>query len=306
MAAAPPADSGLPAIAPPIVLPGPLMWEEHFAAVDWVFTSPAVPYGMLSAAIFHLADPLETLLNKLEWTALESPVVVALVLDEDPNWITLLKNPRCFVGSLMHPTALDGLMYSFSGPDTQRLAAVHIPASAFEVSTAFNVLDNAATVCLGLESLPADQVFHPYVNMGTPNMTNSACRHAVLLPIKWHMQLVREFSCGVTCKAFYDIFLAPLQAVASHPYVDVQTWWRHAAMCTMAARAQECLGLQVSTMQALSPALHANHDGWAHEQVAFILQPLMGRDKTQKQSTFCLFVFRLYCWLPPRSASVCG
>ena len=42
----------------------------------------------------------------------------------------------------------------------------------------------------------------------------------------------------------------------------------------MVARAQACLDLQVSTTQALSPALHANHDGWAQEQVACILQPL--------------------------------
>ena len=106
------------------------------------------------------------LLNKLEWTVLESPVVVSLVSDEDPDWITLLKNPRCFVGSLVHPTALDGLMCGFSGPDSQRLATAHIPASTFEISAAFNALDDAAMVCLGLENLPADQeAFHPYVNV---------------------------------------------------------------------------------------------------------------------------------------------
>ena len=86
--------------------------------------------------------------------------MVALVSDKDPNWITLLKNPRCFVGSLLQPTALDGLLYSFSGPDAQRLAAVHIPASAFETSAAFNILDDAATIHLGLKNLPADQAFH--------------------------------------------------------------------------------------------------------------------------------------------------
>ena len=140
MATAPPATAGPPAITPLIVFPRSLTWEELFATADWVSTSPAVPYyGVLSAAIFNSADPLETLLNKLEQTALESPMVVALlnkleqtalespmvvalVSDEDLNWITLLKNnPRCIVGSLVHPTALDGLMYSFLGPDTQRL-----------------------------------------------------------------------------------------------------------------------------------------------------------------------------------------
>ena len=139
MAAIPPAAAGPLAAAPQVALPGPPTWEELFATADWVFTSPAVPFTMLSAAIFNSADPPETLLNKLEQTALESLVMVTLVSDEDPNWITLLKNPRCLAGSLLHPTALDSLMYGFSRPDTQKLATVHIPASAFKITATFNV-----------------------------------------------------------------------------------------------------------------------------------------------------------------------
>ena len=210
MAAIPPAATGPLAAAPQVALPGPLAWEEHFATVDQAFTSPAVPFSVLSATIFNSADPLEMLLSKLEQTALESPIVVALVSDENPDWITLLKNPRCLVGSLLHPTALDGLMYSFLGPDTQRLAAVHIPTSAFEISAAFNVLDDAVMICLGLENLPVDQVFHPYVKVGTSNMTNLACRCALLLPADWHAQLAREFPYGIPLKAFHNIFLVPL------------------------------------------------------------------------------------------------
>ena len=173
---------------------------------------------MRSANIFNLADPPEMLLNKLEWTALESPVMVALVLEEDPDWITLLKNPRrCLVGSLMHPTALDGLMYGFSGPDTQRLAAVHLPASTSKISATFNVLDDAAMIHLGLENLPVNQVFHPYVNVGTPNMTNLVCRHALLLPVDWHAQLAKDFLYGITLKAFYAIFLVPFQVTVGQP-----------------------------------------------------------------------------------------
>ena len=50
-----------------------------------MFTLPDVPYGVFSAALFSSVDPPEVLLNKLERTALESPVMVALVLDEDPD-----------------------------------------------------------------------------------------------------------------------------------------------------------------------------------------------------------------------------
>ena len=198
---------------------------------------PDVPYGVLSAALFHSADPPELLLNMLERMALESPVVVALISDEDPDWITLLKNPRHFVGSLMHPTPLDGLIYGFSGPDAHTLAAVHIPTSAFEVSAAYNILDDAAAICQGLEGLPADQAYHPYINVGTPNMMNSTCRCLVLLPIEWHAQVSKDHPHGITLKTFYDVFLLPLQAIAGQPYANVQAWWRHAATCSASARA---------------------------------------------------------------------
>ena len=190
MATAPPATAGPPAIALPLVQLGPLTWEELFTTPDRVFALPDVPYRMFSAALFNSVDPPEVLLNKLEQTALESPMMVALISDEDPDWITLLKNPRQFVGSLVHPrTLLDRLMYGFSGPDACTLAAIHVPASAFKVSTAYNILDDATAICLGLEGLPADQAHHPYINVGDANMTNSACRRSVLLPIEWHLQL---------------------------------------------------------------------------------------------------------------------
>ena len=261
MAATPPATAGPPAIVPLLMQLGSPTWEELCTALDQVFALPNIPYRVISAALFSSLDPPEVLLHKLERMALESPVMVALVLDEDPDWITLLKNPRCFMGSLVHPTPLDGLIYGFSGPDAHTLAAIHIPTSAFEISAAYNVLDDAAAICLGLEGLPEDQVCHPYVNVGTPNMTNSACQCTVLLPTQWHVQLAKDHPHGITLKEFYDTFLLPLQGIAGQPYTNVQTWWRHTATCSGPARARACSGLQVTTAQALPLALHANCDG---------------------------------------------
>ena len=64
------------------------------------------------------------------------------------------------------------------GPDTCNLAAVHIPMAAFEIAMAYNVLNNPAGVHGGLEPLLADHMFHPYMNVGTAHMTNSACLQA--------------------------------------------------------------------------------------------------------------------------------
>ena len=84
MAITPPATAGPPVITPPFTQLRPPTWEELFATPDQVFALPVVPYGLLSAALFNLGDLPEVLLNKLEWTALvESPMIVALVLDED-------------------------------------------------------------------------------------------------------------------------------------------------------------------------------------------------------------------------------
>ena len=154
------------------------------------------------------------------------------------------------------------------------LAAIYVPASAFEVSAAYNILDATAAIHLGLEGLPVNQVYHPYVNVGTPNLTNAACRCSILLPIKWHPQLSRDHPYSITLKVFYDIFLSPLQAVVGHLYINVKNWWRHATTCAVMAGARACSGLQVATTEALPPALHASHDGWAQEQVEHILKPL--------------------------------
>ena len=119
-----------------------------------------------------------------------------------------------------------------------------------------------------------DQVYHPYVTAGTPNMMNSTCRHSVLLPIEWHTQLSKDHPYGISLKALYDTFLLPLHATAGHPYIDVVNWWRHATTRTMPAGARGCLGLQVSMAQALLPALRANHDGWTQEQIEHLFKPL--------------------------------
>ena len=141
-----------------------------------MFIKPIVNYGTLSAALFASADAPDVLLSRVEALAQRSPVIVALVSDEEPERITLLKNPRRFTGSLANPSPLDGLVYGFAGPDSRTLAAVHLPATAFETSAAYNMIDDPVALQAGLDALPPDQTFHPYVNAGTPDMTNSGCR----------------------------------------------------------------------------------------------------------------------------------
>ena len=133
--------------------------SDVYDSADRVFPAPIIPYALLSAAFFCSVDPPETLLTKLERTSLESLVMVALVSDEAPDAISLVKNPHRYVGSLLNPSVLDGLVYGFTRPDAQNLVAVHVPASAFETTATYNVLDDLATVRTGLEALLANQTF---------------------------------------------------------------------------------------------------------------------------------------------------
>ena len=139
---------------------------------------------------------------------------------------------------------------------------------------AYNVLDDPVTLQAGLEALLVDQTFHPYINVGMPNMSSLSCRQAILLPVEWHVRFAQDYPFGISLKAFYDAFLAPLSPVEAQPYADVFTWWRHAAMCTASASAQARLVLQSSTTQLLPPELHGARDGWAQEQAEKIFTPL--------------------------------
>ena len=257
-----------------------------------MFSEPVVDYGTISASLFASADASDILLGRVEALAQRSPVIVALVSDEEPERITLLKNPRRFSGSLTNPSPLDGLVYGFAGSDSRTLAAVHIPANAFEISAAYNVLDDAAVVRAGLDTLPPDQTFHPYVNAGTPDMTNTGSRRALVLPMTWYADLAAHPG-GIDLKVFYDSFLATVPAAEQPIYVDVFTWWRHAASRAAGAGTRERSGLQVSTAQVLTTALRATREGWARTEVERILTGLRTLPPPLSDTTFMAAFYHL-------------
>jgi hypothetical protein len=257
-----------------------------------MFSEPVVDYGTLSAALFASADAPDILLGRVEALAQRSPVIIALVSDEEPERITLLKNPHRFSGSLANPSPLDGLVYGFTGSDSRNLAAVHLPVTAFEISAAYNVLDDPASLRAGLDALPPDQTFHPYVNAGTPDMTNIGCRRALVLPMNWYADLASHPN-GISLKRFYDSFLATVPAAERPIYVDAFTWWRHAASRAAGAGTRERSGLQVSTAQVLPTALRATREGWARTEVERILTGLRARPPPLTDTTFMAAFYHL-------------
>ena len=130
-----------------------------------------------------------------------------MISDEEPDWITLLKNPHHFSGSILTPCPIDGLLYGFTGSDTHNLAAVYIPPAAFKSSGLYNVLNDAATIHASLDMLPQDQLYHSYVVAGTSDMMMSTCKQSIILLTPWCAEICEHFPDGVSIKAFYDRFL---------------------------------------------------------------------------------------------------
>ena len=116
------------------IVTGAPTWRELFVNAEHLFTKPVVEFGVLAASLFTSTNSPNVLLAKVKALACLLPVVIAMISDKEPDQITLLKNPRCFNGSILTPCPIDGLLYSFAGLDARNLAAVYIPPAAFKSS----------------------------------------------------------------------------------------------------------------------------------------------------------------------------
>ena len=67
------------------------------------------------------------------------------------------------------------------------LVCHQILMSTFKTSAAFNRLDNAA-IQVGLDALPADQIFHVCISTATAHMTNFAYKCIIMLLMSWLVQ----------------------------------------------------------------------------------------------------------------------
>lgn len=253
--------AAVPPLAP--MMAGPPTWSKLFVAADRVFMEPQVDFRVLAASLFTSNDAPNKLLAKLEAFAQRLPVILAMVSDEEPDRIALLKNPRHFADSLANPSPIDSMIYGFMGTNGWNLAAVHIPASAFENSVPYNILDDATTIQMGLDSLPPDQYFHVYVAVGTQNTMKSAWKRCLVMPMEWYQEVAHCYPDGIDVKEFHDQFLTPVTLADCPALNDVFTWWRHAASQSARTAVRVQSGLQVATSQALMPATQAQWEVWA-------------------------------------------
>ena len=81
------------ALAPITGIAASPTWAELFASPEQIFPDPRVDYTILSVSINAATEGPDTLLTRVEALACRSPVILALISDEEPSQITLLKNP---------------------------------------------------------------------------------------------------------------------------------------------------------------------------------------------------------------------
>ena len=267
------------------IITGALTWSELFANAEHLSTKPMVEFGVLTASLFTSTDSPDPLLAKVEALAHLSPMVIAMISDEEPDQITLLKNPHCFARSILTPCPIDGLLYGFAGSDACNLATVYIPPAAFKSSGLYNVLNDAATIHASLEALPQDQLYHSYV-LGTPDMTTSTCKHSIILPTHWYVELCKHFPDGISIKTFYDRFLANVTTADHQALQEVFTWWRYTTSRSRGGMSRACSRLQVPTQQALTPGTHVRCEAWAHTEVEVMLQLLHAVAPPLSNATF--------------------
>ena len=121
------------------------------------------------------------------------------------------------------------------------------PPAAFKSSDLYNILNDAATICASLDALPQDQLYHSYVVAGTSDMTTSSCKHSIVLPTPWYVEICEHFPDGIGIKAFYNRFLVNVTAADHQALQEVFTWWRHVASRSGGGTSRACSGLQVLT-----------------------------------------------------------
>ena len=91
MATIVPTTGAIPPVPPMGALAILPTWAELFASLQQVFTNLTVNFAILLALLFTSTDGPESLLMRVEALVCHSPVILAL---EEPNGITLLKNPH--------------------------------------------------------------------------------------------------------------------------------------------------------------------------------------------------------------------
>ena len=70
------------------IIAGVLTWNQLFVHAKQIFAKPMVEFGVLVASLFMSAEAPKALLAKLEVLAWLSPIMIAMVSNEEPDQIT--------------------------------------------------------------------------------------------------------------------------------------------------------------------------------------------------------------------------
>ena len=236
------------------------------------WTNPDVSFAnLLTITGPTVATADADLLRHVAALSLDSPVMLAAVLANDPSCITILNLPRVFHQGLVPQAPLDNNVFAFVGTSPDDATPVHLRDDAMtpvlvdghtDATVLRTELNTAANVTDGLRNIiPAGHV---------TAQAYTVCR-VLVLPLEFAAAF--QASVSYTITQFYDTFIAPNVADAAWvtTYEEMVQWWICAAMRAPAivgppaVPAGPALGLV--TQLALTMPQQRALNGWARRSL---------------------------------------
>ena len=209
---------------------------SHLYEVPGAFELHGMTFADLMLSFGHgVATAQDLCLARLSTAAVRTPIVLAVLTQDDADNITIVHAPHVYPASLAGPTPMDGHTYAIHGNQDTVLAAVGLAGNSCGRPTPL-VLDDHTVIRAALTAI------NPFVALplAGAGVTAVRVRRVMVLPVEWARRAISVGSFSPA--AFYDEFLAPAIGTGDEAlYDEVFTWWRAAA--THDAALAPCLSI---------------------------------------------------------------
>ena len=198
--------------------------------------------------------------------AVRSPISVAFVLQDDPEYIYVGHSPTFYPPSISHPTAFDGRVVILIGDEDHLTTPLILEAAAF---TKTNVTANSTAVLTG----PAVHGTHPRPlrtgphSSGDVDTNDHQIRPVMLLPCDITARALRTAPTGrYSLPAFYQHFIEiPMSGSVDEQakFSPLRDWW--CAACTQTAGGDPTI--RVAQVLPRNPGETRQLTAWANRNI---------------------------------------
>ena len=193
-----------------------------------ILSAPTLDHTVMWQAIDAVGDDAEAVRDKIYTLSEGSPVVLAYVSSQAEHQVCLVHSPReyrCPVGEA--PDVMDRHAVALMGNSPGSITPVLLPLEAFERSANIRIMRDIAVHKNNYDARLAAGETYVAAITGTPAGSHARRVHrCVVLPCTMAAQAVSLPSSYLSFERFYDLFVQPHLADASHD--PIREWWIHA------------------------------------------------------------------------------